>query len=368
MSNEQGTRNKGLHIVLVIDSLKPGGSERVACEMANYWALQGKRVSLVTFKNDLPFYSLQEKVHYMALGIANSSRNWISGILNTYRRVRVLRRELKNLSPDVVIGFFADINSLLVVSAKTLRIPVVLSERNHPLYHRIPVRWRWMRRLLYPVADRLVLQTPDVERWYSRYRIPTHVIPNPLRDLSRKEGEKQHLIMAAGRLTHQKGFDLLLEAYARSGLYPEWQLVIAGEGQERVNLENQASRLGISERVSFPGVLDDIDSYYRLASIFVLSSRYEGFPNVLAEAMAAGVPCISFDCPYGPAHMIRHNETGILVPAEDIKSLAENLSHLADHPDLRAGISQQASREIRHRVDPNRIMEQWEAVIRGVIG
>jgi len=356
-----------IHIAIVIDSLKPGGSERVACEMANYWALEGKRVTLITFKNDLPFYSLHEKVHYLAMGIAGGSGNWISGILNTYRRIRALRRELKKLSPDAVIGFFADINSLLVLSAKTLQIPVVLSERNHPVHHRIPLKWRLMRRMLYPVADRLVLQTHDAAQWYRRFKIPYHVIPNPLRDIEEKQGEKQHMILAAGRLTHQKGFDLLLEAYARSGLYPEWQLVIAGEGQERMNLENQASRLGVKQGVSFPGVVEDIDSYYHQASLFVLSSRYEGYPNVLAEAMAAGVPCISFNCPYGPAHMIRHEETGLLVKAEDVEALGRSLYYLSAHSQIRRYMSQKASREIRQQLDQDKIMGQWEAIIEDLV-
>jgi len=357
-----------VHVAIVIDALKSGGSERVVCEMANYWADQGKHVTLITFKNDLPFYTLQENVNYLALGIAKASGNWLRGILNTYRRIRILRRELKKLSPDVALGFFADINCLLVISARSLRIPVVVSERNHPGRHRIPLRWRLMRRLLYPFADRLVLQTHDVAKWYRGYRIPAHVIPNPLRDISSEEGEKQPIILGAGRLTHQKGFDLLVEAYARSGLYPQWHLVIAGEGQERVNLEEQAFNLGVKEGVSFTGVIKDIDSYYHQASLFVLSSRYEGFPNVLAEAMAAGVACISFDCPYGPASIIRHQETGILVPPEDVEALAENLAFMAGHPQLRKELSLRGRQDIRERFNLKKIMEQWEGVIREEIG
>jgi len=393
--------NASLHITLVIDALKPGGSERVACEMANYWAEKGKRVTLVTFKDDLPFYGLHGKVHHLALGIATGSGNWMTGMVNSYRRIRTLRKELKKLAPDVVIGFFADINSLLVLVTKSLGIPVVLSERNHPVRHRIPLRWRWMRRLVYPLADGLVLQTPEAARYYRGYRLRKHVIPNPLRDIPQDEqynkdeksepgeqgeydnpdnpdnqgemgqqdcGEKSQMILAVGRLTHQKGFDLLLKSYARSGLYPLWQLVIAGEGEERKNLEDLASRLGVREKVSFPGVVADIDCYYHQASMFVLSSRYEGFPNVLAEAMAAGVPCISFDCPYGPAHMIQNNETGLLVSAEDVQALGRSLYFLSAHPHLRRRMSQKASLAIREQLDQGKIMGQWEELIQSLGG
>lgn len=348
------------NIALVVDSLKPGGSERVASEMANYWAGVGHRVSLITLKKEPPFYGLKKGVGLEELDVASGSAHLLAGLYHTSRRIRALRDRLKRLNPDVVIGFFTDINVLLVLATRGLGMAVILTERNHPGLHHVPLRWKVMRRRVYPLADCLVVQTAGAARWFSHYRVRKAVIPNPVRQVKATADLSKPYILAVGRLTWQKGFDLLLKAYARSGLYPRWSLVVVGEGGERKNLEKLASRLGVASGVHMPGLVKNIDHYLGQASFFVLSSRYEGFPNALAEAMSAGLPPVAFDCPYGPAEMIDHRTNGFLVTPGDVESLARNMIDMAGNPGMAKEMGQQAAASVRSRQNPKNIMKQWD--------
>lgn len=357
-----------LHIVLVIDSLKAGGAERVLSTMASYWTGADLQVSIITFREkEEPFYALGPEVLVLPLGIDTPSGNWIRGILNSRHRIKVLKSRLERLEPDVVIGFFADINVLTLVAARRLNLPVIISERNHPRHQTIPLQWKWARRLFYRLADRLVVQTCGAAVWYKRYGVETSVIPNPLKDMDVDGTIRENWILAVGRLTRQKGFDLLLKAFQRSGLSPYWQLVIAGEGEERKRLEELAVELGIADSLHFAGLVKDIDRYYARASVFVLSSRYEGFPNALAEAMAAELPCISFACDYGPSHMISHRWNGMLVDPVNVEALGRDLRYMADHPQLRAQWGARAREDVNRLYNQQRIMTRWEDLIKEVL-
>ncbi len=355
------------HIVILTDSLKPGGSERVICEMADHWVDHGQGVTIVSLKDEPPFYKPDERVEMLQLGIARESANFVHGLANTYRRVRTLRRTLRGLNPDVVISFVADVNALTVLAVRGLAVPLIISERNHPRAHRIPFRWRVARRVLYPFADAMVVQTGPVADFYRQWGITPQVISNPLRNGVDQARAPQRMILAVGRLTRQKGFDLLLQAYARSGLFPHWRLVVAGEGQERQRLEDLARSLGVAPAVDMPGLTQHINGYLARASMFVLSSRYEGFPNALAEAMGAGLPCISFNCPYGPGQMIHHRKNGLLVRPEDVASLARSMHELAAFPDWATQLGRQAQKDIHRQLNKDHIMEQWQQLIERVI-
>jgi len=359
--------SKAQHIALVVDAIKAGGAERVITGMARYWSEHDVRVSLITFKDEAYFYSPGEKVALVPLNIAQKSAHAVQGVINTRRRVRVLRARLKELAPDVVISFFADISSITLLAVRKLDIPVIVSERNHPLHHFIPYRWKIARRMLYRRADRLVIQSGEMIPFYHRLGVDTTVIANPLREVRVDSGTKLPWILGVGRLTYQKGFDLLLRAYAASGLYPHWQLVIVGEGEERSNLEQLAQELGVEEGVCLPGLVRDVDSYYSRASLFVLSSRYEGFPNALAEAMSTGLACISFDCEYGPGKLLGHKENGILVPAGNVEKMSRSLAYMADHPGESEKMGQEARHYVTHVLSTDRVMGRWDGLIEQVM-
>jgi glycosyltransferase involved in cell wall biosynthesis len=167
-------------------------------------------------------------------------------------------------------------------------------------------------------------------------------------------------MVAVGRLSFEKGYDLLLEAFAAcAGRHPEWSLEIAGEGPLRVELEAQAVAAGLGDRVRFLGLVNDVEDLFSRSDLFVLSSRFEGFPNALLEAMSVGLACIAFDCASGPSSIIRDGIDGVLVPAENAEELSLQLDRLMSNGDERGRLGREAL-GITGRLGLSGIMTQWE--------
>jgi len=176
------------------------------------------------------------------------------------------------------------------------------------------------------------------------------------------------VIVAAGRLSSQKGFDLLLDAYQAVGAkHPDWQLWIFGTGPWARDLRARIERLGLIGQAHLKGTTDDLDRQFAAASVFVLSSRFEGLPMVLLEAMAMGLPAVAFDCPTGPAEIIAHRKTGLLVPPQDVTALAVSLSELIENPGERQAMGAAALQESqRHSI--NAVRDRWDELFTGLNG
>jgi glycosyltransferase involved in cell wall biosynthesis len=196
------------------------------------------------------------------------------------------------------------------------------------------------------------------------------VIPNPVdlpAELTPRETGEPRLI-AVGRLEDQKGFDLLLQAYSKiAGDFPDWTLTIRGEGNRRADIERLRDQLGLGERVSLPGLTDRPGAWVDEGEIFVLSSRYESFGNVLTEAMVAGLPIVSFDCPFGPGEIIENEVDGLLVPPEDADALAEAMARMMRDADLRRRFGQKAQQNVR-RFERGQIMARWDDLVAELLG
>jgi glycosyltransferase involved in cell wall biosynthesis len=195
------------------------------------------------------------------------------------------------------------------------------------------------------------------------------VIPNMadwhiMRDIH-TEGPK--VFTAVGRLVPQKGFDMLIDAFAAvASAHQDWILRIWGEGPERAGLERQIALRGMTGRIELPGVSNSPGSWIKSADAFVLSSRFEGWGLVLGEAMAAGLPAVSFNCHWGPAEMITHDENGLLVPSDDVPALASIMSRLMGDAELRTRLGEIAAASMR-RFAPENILDRWRAVINDVL-
>ncbi|WKT82989.1 MULTISPECIES: glycosyltransferase [unclassified Thermosynechococcus] len=188
-------------------------------------------------------------------------------------------------------------------------------------------------------------------------------LPQPVCGQSRSADE----ILAVGRLDDQKGFDLLLRAFAMSGLKQAGaRLVILGEGAKRAFLTRLAAELGLSEAVSMPGVVEAPEQWMARCIFFVLPSRYEGFPNALLEAMAMGCPVIAADWDSGPREMVQDGENGLLVPTEDVGALAQALARLWRDAALRARLGA-AAVEVRERFCRDRVVGMWETLIEEIL-
>ncbi|OQW92594.1 MAG: group 1 glycosyl transferase [Thiotrichaceae bacterium IS1] len=364
-----------MRLTLIISSLSSGGAERVMSTMANYWAIKGWQINLLTFDNGSvpPFYNLDYRVKHLPLGIASNSNNPLIALWQNAKRLIVLRQAIRNTQPEMVISFMDKVNVLTLLATRGLRVPVVISERSVPGVHQIGYSWEWLRKLTYPLAAKLVVQTRQVKTHFApKIQERTTIIQNmvfltPSDEISTLHSLSKPTVMGMGRFTEEKGFDLLIQAFAKvKDRYPKWTLTILGEGPLRQELENLCSDLGLTNRVYFLGRVKNPYRFLRQADIFILPSRFEGFPNALCEAMASGLPVISFDCPSGPREIIRDGVDGLLVPPEDINTLAETMEQLMKNESERKRLGTNAL-EITERLSLERIMQEWEQLLKFLI-
>jgi glycosyltransferase involved in cell wall biosynthesis len=229
-------------------------------------------------------------------------------------------------------------------------------------------RGRLARMIASVVASRIVTLTKSDKELYATLYAPaakvTH-IPNIVRSPGATGAIRRKEILAMGRLSHEKGFDLLLEAWSLAvERLPDWSLRIVGDGKMRGELVQQASRLEIEDQVTFAPFSEDPFSLYSECGVFVLSSRFEGLPFVLIEAMTCGAACISFDCPNGPREVIKNGVNGVLVPAEKVEALANAMVKLGENPMLRQRLGEAAQSVSKPFSEP-RVVARWQEVLYG---
>ena len=356
MASKRDARKR---IAIITSALGAGGAEQVIAQLASHWSGQGYCVEIVAFDrpDDPVFHDLPEHVVLHRLGVAGAMR-----------RVMALRMVLARQRPELVISFLTKINLIAALACLGTNIPLICSERNNPERQGAHPLWNLALRAAYRRAGVIVCQTDAVRRCFDnslRDRLVT--IPNPVPALERRPAANSRgRICAVGRLTHQKGFDVLLQAFAMiAPRHPDWTLDVWGDGPERDRLAARIEALDLQTRAHLRGLSTHPRSWMSGADIFVLSSRYEGFPNALAEAMAAGLPVAATDCEFGPADMIESGRSGLLVPQEDSAALAEAMDALIADRELCERLGQGAHRAME-RFRSERVLAMWDAVLASV--
>jgi glycosyltransferase involved in cell wall biosynthesis len=355
-----------MKIVFVQSGLTAGGAEKIVNLLARHRADIGDDVHVLAFSGtrESSYFHYDDDITINTL--RNSRGKDGNPILRIATRTIWLRQKFRIIRPDVIVSFLTKINVLALIASRGLSIPVVISERNNQGKQDAATIWQKGIELFGPRAEGVVMQTNAAHLMLSEnMRRKTFIIPNPAVNFTtiKRTSRRGMRIVAVGRLTRQKGFDLLLEAFAEvAAEAPHASLTIFGEGPEREALMAQARELAIDTRVTFGGLTETPGAWLAGTDIFILSSRYEGFPNVLVEALAGGVATIAFNCPWGPSDILNDGKDGLLVEPENVEALASAIRRLINDADLRARLGAAAPRAAR-RFNLPKVLAQWDSVI-----
>lgn len=356
-----------MQICFFIGGLSGGGSERVTCNLANYMVGQGHNVEILTMADDEPSYPLSRAIKRTVL-LRESERRFFA--YNSFLRAVRLYRYLRKTKLDVFVVMLPVTTILLLWMRRFTKAKIIAAERATPTVYSSKEQ-KQLKKVAHK-ADGWVFQTKEQQDWYSGAHIRmSKIIPNAINPMfvgPTYAGERKKCIITVGRLTVQKNHELLIQAFADiAKVYPEYSLVIYGEGYKLEELQKLASTLGVADRVLFPGYTKQVVETIIDASLFVLSSDFEGMPNALMEAMALGLPCISTDCDGGGARfLIEDGKNGLLVPKGDVESLANAMKQMLSDREFAEKCGQEAHK-ICERLAPEKVYSEWEGFITEIV-
>jgi len=323
-------KDKKIHVAMLIGALTKGGAERVMVNLAEDFAGRGHRVTMVTQYQKENEYPLSPAVKRVISDITPEETT-NNRIVNFKRRFCKLRNIWKEERPDVILSFIGKNNMMAVLTSRFLDIPVAVSVRAEPGEEYYNTVMRIAAKTVFAFADKVILQTKQCFGFFPPYiRRKAVILKNPVSEAffrKRYEGERDKTIVAVGRVDANKNHEMLIRAFAGiADEFPDYKVIIYGEGELREELIQLVRELNLSEQILLPGSIENVPDAIYKTRVFVLTSNSEGVPNTLIEAMMMGLTVISTDCPCGgPGELISNFENGILTPVGDVKKLQENL-------------------------------------------
>lgn len=339
-----------IRICLAIPSLQSGGMERVMSVLANDFAKRvNVEVHLLMFGKDcFVFYPISDRIiiHKPGFQFNNKVRTW-----STLRTIFFIRREIRKIHPDTVLSFGDYWNSLVLLSCFGLRYPVYVSDRGRPCVDSNKVQ-HYLRKHLYPRAAGVIAQTKKAKDFYQTiyHNGNMTVIGNPINLAVEAPTQREKIVLSVGRLQNTKHFDRLIRIFANTA-HDGWRLIIVGGDTMKQNnsqsLNQLVKDLQLQDCVELAGNQSNVNVFYQKSSIFAFTSSSEGFPNVIGEAMASGLPVISYDCVAGPSDMVEDGVNGYLVPVFDDEKFQQKLQELMDDGEKRVAFGESAKKSIR---------------------
>lgn len=350
-----------MRLTFVIGALTLGGAERTLAFLAKHFMERGHAVSVVTlYSPEKDFYALPSKMNRKTLGMTRPAQ--------IFHQFPLLRRTILSTEPEVIISFLDKMNVMTLTSMWGTEVPVIVCERTDPSGYSIGPIWDQLRWWTYRAATGIVVQSKGTADYFlPKLKDKISIIPNPVTrpassDRLPDTSLPKPCMVGMGRLVAEKRFDLLIRAFAQiKDQYPEWTLVILGEGPLRGELERLRDAVGLAHRLLLPGRAQNPDDLLKQADLFVLSSSVEGFPNALCEAMACGLPVIATDCPSGPREIVRDGIDGLLVPNQDEAALSKAMDRLMSKEEERRRLAARAV-EVVDRFGVEKVAEMWEAL------
>lgn len=352
--------------MFVIPSLSKGGAERVVCVLASGLAAKGEDVTVLRYFKTDGDYPIDERVNVVTLsGGYESDYNKIS----TTKRLKSINKIVKQIDPDVIIPFLKHVNiqTYIAVSSKyrkrvifIVRISPYLSNRG---------RNEIVHDFLINHFNKTIVQNQAQKDYFKKSaQKRIYILSNPVNDVflmeNREINNDRFTVVSAGRLSSQKNFPMLIKAFSEFSVGKEdVSLRIYGEGDDKEALQNLIDELGCGEKIKLMGRTNDLVTAYKSASLFVLSSNFEGMPNALLEAMAIGLPCISTDCPTGPSEMIVNGETGLLVPVDDVEKMREAIEFMYNNRDKAEEMGKHARNFVSENYRVEKIVQKFTEIV-----
>ena len=364
-----------------------GGADRVITEKANWLSEHGHDVAVVTDTQMgcPPVFPLSSKVRLIDFAIdfnREYGHNFLVRTIIYFRLMRIYRKKMSDLlmseRPDIVISTLGrDISFLTKIKdgskkigeAHTTKFFIrnfhLLEERNL-LFKFLTKYFRWSMDRQVGKLDALVVLTEEHRNDWTQ-DIPIYVIPNSLSFVPERASTcTNKKVIMVGRYNNSKGYDYLIPAWSLvHQKHPDWVLNVYGSGELRDQVIQWINDYQLEETIILHEPTDNIMEKYLESSICVLSSRYEGFSMVIAEAMSCGVPCVSFDCPHGPRTIIANGEDGLLVEYLNTKALADGICKLIEDENLRIQFGCRAKQNIQ-RYSQEKVMEQWHQLFKSL--
>lgn len=359
-------------------TIEKGGAERVISILANEFAKEDDVVVLTLKKNVKDAYKFNNRIK--RLHVDKTSYEQDSKIRRFFRKISIMRLfRLRSIiieeKPDIIVSFLPEPSLRLMFiskySSRVRKIPKIVSIRNDPEKEFSNIIMRFAMKRLYKHVDGMVYQTESAKKYFKDIVKTKNqiIIQNPIDEKflvnPKDDKNRKNVIISVGRLERQKNHEMLIRAFSEimNKNKDNYTLEIYGDGSRRKYLQDIINEMGLSKRVFLKGKTDGIVQKLNDSKIFVLSSRYEGLPNALLEAMALGLPCISTDCPCGgPRSLIKNKKNGILIKNEDENALCKALLEIMDDCKKRVVFAKNAL-SVRRDNDINKIIAQWWKVI-----
>lgn len=349
-------------VLFVMNRLGKGGAERVATLIANELYKNKYEVKFISYAGTENTYKIDEGIKCEKLKIENSNK-----FIRKIKRIMLLRKEIKKYKPDIIIAFEYFINMQTILASLGLNVKVIISERNDPSKVGNRAGMRQLRNILYRNTDVLVCQTEQAKLFFpKKIRQKAVIIPNPImRNLPKRcQGIRRKEIVTFCRIAKQKNLKMMVDAFEMLTVdYPDYKLVIYGEGPEKEKIEQYIQDKKLNDRITLKGFTQDVHKNIVNSSMYVSSSNYEGISNSMIEAMGIGLPTICTDCPCGGARMmIEDGVNGILIPVGDTEKLYQSMKKIIEKPEFAEKLSKN-SIKINQRLDQNKITKMWLELI-----